>query len=121
MAESEEVGKGVRFEFTLRDSRDCRYIGNLHISFADKSAKTPYKIGDLIKMPDGEIFRNNSKRLRECYIEKILNEKGSNIPTVYIRPVKQEAKCYGDVIGKTTFEKIINRIDWSGSDGWLRL
>jgi hypothetical protein len=118
MISNEDYNSGIEFECELRDARNGRYLGNMKSWFANVSMGNPYRVGESIPMPDSEMFRNNSKRIRDCVIQRVEVLSFSKVPRLYLMPTKKEIRC-GRIDGEKVFGRKINGIDWSGSDGWL--
>lgn len=98
-----------KFDYELRDSRDNNYLASMW-------DKKDYALNDLTILPDSLIHKNNSKRLRICFIEAIVETFGETT-ILYITPTKKEYTPKGKMKFKNSVQRI-NGVDWSGSE-WL--
>ncbi len=110
-----------RLDYELRNIADGGDMGHMTSFFPEKSKMSPYRVGQSIPIPDAQIFRNNSKRVRRCIIEKVEEITPANIYILYLLPTKQEIRYDRQIDSKRLFEKPRADVDRDGEDGWLPL
>ncbi len=107
------------FEAEIFDFKSGRHLGSM--STSTREAGEPYKIGEELVLGDAIIYKNNSERVRKCYIRKAekvsdLEGKKLNCYNLYVEPTKEEVKL-------NPLPDFLKNEDWrddDGYDGWLK-
>lgn len=107
------------FEAEIFDLKSGRYLGSMFTSTREPGE--PYKLGGELVLSDSIIYKNNSKRVRKCYIRKAekvndLEGKKLNCYNLYVEPTKEEVKL-------NVLPDFLKNEDWQdddGYDGWLK-
>ena len=108
------------FEAEIFDLKSGRHLGSMFTS--TREAGEPYKLGEELVLSDAIIYKNNSKRVRKCYIRKAervndLEGKHINCYNIFVEPTKEEAKL-------NVLPDFLKNDDWredDGYDGWLKV
>lgn len=109
------------YHYDLRDAETGRYFADMQEWLSEQSEKDVYKQGDEISLPDAILYSNNCFRLRNCVVEELECTSSKNRFVMYLRVTREEIKPFGYIDWQRVKKRIINGVDWTGSDGWLKL
>jgi hypothetical protein len=108
-----------RFEYDFYHQEDNRYLASMYSTVYSGPTNHPLKVGSEVALEDATINLNNCKRLRKCFIRKILqNSTNPSRFVAYLETTNEEAKFprTNFQVSKDLFDTSYSGTDMDGYD-----
>jgi hypothetical protein len=125
-----------KFVYELRlDSPNERYVAHMTQHLLGEFSEGNVGVGSSIPLEDRMVHFNNSKRLRECIVVRLVRIVNEDIPTneyiAYVKPTNKEYVCEHRIDADKFLNRLLREMhgefatEWNpseddGYDGWLK-
>jgi hypothetical protein len=129
-------GQYSKFCYELRlESPDEKYVAHMTENVLGEFSDGKVSLGSSIPLEERMVHFNNSKRLRECVVVRLVRIVEDDTPTneyiAYLKPTNKEYICGGRIDADRFLNRLLREMrgefatEWNpseddGYDGWLK-